>query len=64
LKHTNVDDLSKNPMGQAIDDDDFNEEIQDFKIVQANTPKIEKAYFLFKLVRIQISLVSRDNQGN
>ncbi len=51
-------------MGQAIDDDDFNEEIQDFKIVQANTPKIEKAYFLFKLVRIQISLVSRDNQGN
>ncbi len=27
LKHTNVDALSKNPMGLATDDDDFSEEI-------------------------------------
>ncbi len=27
LKHTNVDALSKNPMGQATNDDDFSEEI-------------------------------------
>ncbi len=29
LKHTNVNALSKNPVGPAIDDDDFSEEIQD-----------------------------------
>jgi hypothetical protein len=29
LKHTNVDALSRNPVGQATDDDDFSEEIQD-----------------------------------
>jgi hypothetical protein len=27
LKHTNVDALSRNPMGQTTDDDDFSEEI-------------------------------------
>ncbi len=29
LKHTNVDALSRNPVGEATDDDDFSEEIQD-----------------------------------
>jgi hypothetical protein len=29
LRHTNVDALSINPVGEAADDDDFNEEIQD-----------------------------------
>jgi hypothetical protein len=29
LKHTNVDALSKNLVGEAMDDDDFSEEIQD-----------------------------------
>jgi hypothetical protein len=27
LKHTNVDAFSRNPVGQATDDDDFSEEI-------------------------------------
>jgi hypothetical protein len=34
LKHTNVDALSRNPVGQATDDDDFNEEIQDIGTIQ------------------------------
>jgi hypothetical protein len=29
MKHTNVDALSRNPVGEAADDDDFSEEIQD-----------------------------------
>ncbi len=29
LKHGNVDALSRNPVGQATDDDDFSEEIRD-----------------------------------
>ncbi len=29
LKHTNVDALNRNPVGEATDDDDFSEEIQD-----------------------------------
>ncbi len=34
MKHTNVDVLNRNPIGQATDDDDFNEEIQDFGAMQ------------------------------
>jgi uncharacterized protein YcaQ len=34
LKHTNVDALSRNPVGQATDDDDFSEEIQDIGTMQ------------------------------
>jgi len=29
LRHTNVDALSRNPIGPATDDNDFSEEIQD-----------------------------------
>ncbi len=29
LRHTNVDALSRNPVGKASEDDDFNREIQD-----------------------------------
>ncbi|CAK9205899.1 unnamed protein product [Sphagnum troendelagicum] len=29
LRHTNVDALSRNPIGKASEDDDFNKEIQD-----------------------------------
>ncbi len=36
LKHGNVDALSKNPVGQATDDNDFNEEIHDVETVQTN----------------------------
>jgi hypothetical protein len=32
LRHTNVDVLSRNPIGPATNDDDFNEEIQDIEI--------------------------------
>jgi hypothetical protein len=47
LKHTNVDALSRNPIGQATDDDDFNEEIQDIGTMQIDTPKtMEKIFFV------------------
>jgi uncharacterized protein YcaQ len=42
LKHTNVHALSKNPVGQATDDDDFSEEIQDIGTLQVDTPEIEE----------------------
>jgi hypothetical protein len=42
LKHINVDALSKNLVGQATDDDDFNEEIQDIGTVQTNSTEIEE----------------------
>jgi len=29
LRHTNVDALSRNPVGLAVEDDDFCEEVQD-----------------------------------
>jgi hypothetical protein len=29
LKHANADALSRNPVGQAMDDEDFHQEIQD-----------------------------------
>ncbi len=30
IRHTNVDALSRNPVGKAVEDDDFCEEVQDF----------------------------------
>jgi len=45
LKHTNVDALNRNPMGQATDDDDFNEEIQDIGTVQTNLTEIAEKIF-------------------
>ncbi len=45
LKHTNVDALSKNPMGQATNDDDFSEEIQDVGTIQNDpTQAIERIF--------------------
>jgi hypothetical protein len=38
LRHTNVDALSRNPVGLAVDDDDFGEEIQDMAGAQADVP--------------------------
>jgi hypothetical protein len=34
LKHANVDALSRNPVGQAMDDEDFHQEIQDDPVTQ------------------------------
>ncbi len=48
LKHTNVDTLSKNPVGAAIDDDNFNEEIQDIGSVQANTHGVDDQIFFIQ----------------
>ncbi len=39
LRHTNVDALSKNPVGSATDDDDFGAEIQDIAGIPADEPK-------------------------
>jgi hypothetical protein len=38
LKHTNVDALRKNPLGQATNDDDFSEKIQHIGTMQTDTP--------------------------
>jgi hypothetical protein len=39
LKHTNVDALSRNPVGSAADDDDFGAEIQDIAGIPTDEPK-------------------------
>jgi len=41
LRHTNVDALSRNPVGSATDDDDFGAEIQDITDTQADVPRKE-----------------------
>jgi hypothetical protein len=41
LRHTNVDALSRNPVGSAVEDDDFGEEIQDVASAQASALKGE-----------------------
>jgi hypothetical protein len=41
LRHTNIDALSKNPVGLATDDDDFSEEIQDIGNTLIDTPRGE-----------------------
>ncbi len=41
LRHMNVDALSRNPIGLAMDDDDFCEEIQDIENAQTDTPMEE-----------------------
>ncbi len=45
LKHINVNVLSKKPVGQATNDNNFNEEIQDIRIVQTTTPKTSENIF-------------------
>ncbi len=50
LKHTNVDALSRNPVGQATDDDNFNEEIQDIKFIQADTLETKEKIFFVQTV--------------
>ncbi len=39
FRHTNVDALSRNPVGLATDDDDFRGEIQDIGNTQTDTPE-------------------------
>jgi hypothetical protein len=46
LRHTNVDALSRNPVGPAMEDDDFCEEIQDIGNAQTDTHK-EGRHLLF-----------------
>jgi len=41
LRHTNVDALSRNPIGSVADDDDFGEEIQDIADTQIDVPRKE-----------------------
>jgi hypothetical protein len=48
LRHMNVDALSKNPVRQATDDDDFSEEIQDIGSTLTDTPKREGETFFIQ----------------
>ncbi|CAN5976252.1 unnamed protein product [Sphagnum jensenii] len=45
MKHTNVDALSRNPMGDAADDDDFSGEIQDIGTGQGGSIKATGGIF-------------------
>ncbi len=49
LKHTNVDALSRNPVGSAADDNDFGEEIQDIANTPANVPRKEGGLLCVKI---------------
>ncbi len=48
FRHTNVDALSRNPVGPAMDDDDFCEEIQDIEGAQTDTPMEEGEFFFVR----------------
>jgi hypothetical protein len=45
LRHTNVDALSRNPVGPAADDDDFSEEIQDIASTRTNASRGDEEFF-------------------
>ncbi len=45
MKHMNVDALSRNPVGSAVEDDDFSEEIQDIEIKQDDSIKATGGIF-------------------
>jgi hypothetical protein len=45
MKHTNVDALSRNPVGRAADDDDFSEEIQDIGTKQDESVEMTSGVF-------------------
>jgi len=44
LRRTNVDALSRNPVGPAADDDDFSEEIQDIASTRTNASKGDEEF--------------------
>ncbi len=45
MKHTYVDALSRKLVGEAMDDDNFREKIQDIRIVQVDAPEIMEKIF-------------------
>jgi hypothetical protein len=49
LRHTNVDALSRNPVGPAADDDDFSEEIQDIASTQTDAPRGEEEFLYVQM---------------
>ncbi len=48
LRHTNVDALSRNPIGPATNDDDFNEEIQDIVSAQADASRRDEEFLCIR----------------
>jgi hypothetical protein len=48
LRHTNVDVLSRNPVGLAADDDDFNEEIQDIASTQTDASRGDEEFLCIR----------------
>ncbi len=50
MKHTNVDALSRNPVGAAVDDDDFGQEIQDLATKQGDSIEATRGCFLSSVV--------------
>jgi hypothetical protein len=46
MRHANADALSRNPVGQATDDDDFRQEIQDDLNIQNEPAKATERVFV------------------
>jgi len=49
FRHTNVDALSRYPIGSAADDDDFGAKIQDIAGIPADEPKEDGELFCVKV---------------
>ncbi len=64
LRHTNVDALSRNPVGPATDDDDFSEEIQDMQILKLMHLEEMKSVSVFEQARKQNGSVSGEGIGS
>jgi hypothetical protein len=45
MKHTNVDALSRNPVGAVVDDDDFGQEVQDLATKQGDSVEATRGMF-------------------
>jgi hypothetical protein len=51
MRHGNADALSRNPMGQATNDDEFSEEVQDVGTILMTQLRRQKVCSLFNMVR-------------
>jgi hypothetical protein len=62
LKHTNVDALSRNLVGPTMNDDDFNEKIQDIGGTQTEHLRLKMIFSLFKLAKVQNGSILGDKK--
>jgi hypothetical protein len=56
MRHANADALSQNPVGQAVDDDDFRQEIKMIQTYRMEWLRQLREFWLFDMDRIWIGL--------